>query len=538
MKITIIADVPCWALGHLSQVIVKYNPHHSIDTLFAHPKELEREIIAGGKEIQEKIKLGIEAHDPTVIHFQYWRTAKLLLESMPELFKNRKIILTHHNQKNLLSANWQALGIDQHVCHTKKAKEILQKAGYKSVKIIQHGINLKEFTFTEKLNLTPTIGYCGRVVPWKGLKEIAIACYELGYKLLMMGKIDKPNYWESIPIEARNNIDVGFVNCTDDERVGFYRSLTCYVGNSSDMIEEGTLGFLEALACGIPVVSTPSGEAEDIYNGSNYRQVEFESPEELKMAIEECAKPNELTEQMRREGWESVKHMDERKMAREYSGLYFSVGSSKPLISVIIPTFNRLDNILKILEALKQQNWPLDIIIADDGSTDGTGEAIKKLQSFGIKYIYTGNESDDYGLARARNEAIIEAEGEFILFLDSRLLPSQDCIAQFMRGAWNDYRDTWFFGEKGGNKQTFVENFSFVRRDLLIGKGMFCERINKYGGMSQEIRHRFNDVTFVYMPTAKCVQMISSKLTPEKRQDIIDMKLRLWKMDTISALKR
>ena len=51
--------------------------------------------------------------------------------------------------------------------------------------------------------------------------------------------------------------------------------------------------------------------------------------------------------------------------------------ASSGTISVIVPTFNRLPMLRELLEALHQQEYPsLEILIVDDGSSDGTREAM------------------------------------------------------------------------------------------------------------------------------------------------------------------
>ncbi len=84
-------------------------------------------------------------------------------------------------------------------------------------------------------------------------------------------------------------------------------------------------------------------------------------------------------------------------------------------VSVIIPTFNRRDFLKEALESLFSQTYrDFEIIVVDDGSTDGTGEMIEK-EYRNIKYIYQENR----GPSAARNRGIKEAAGEYITFLDS-----------------------------------------------------------------------------------------------------------------------
>src|SRR4030067_3517077 len=91
--------------------------------------------------------------------------------------------------------------------------------------------------------------------------------------------------------------------------------------------------------------------------------------------------------------------------------------SSQPDVSVIIPTYNRR-NLLEITiqSVLAQTIKNFEIIIVDDGSTDGTRDFVRSIQDKRIIYLYRKNS----GLpAVARNIGILKATGRFIAFLDS-----------------------------------------------------------------------------------------------------------------------
>jgi glycosyltransferase involved in cell wall biosynthesis len=91
-----------------------------------------------------------------------------------------------------------------------------------------------------------------------------------------------------------------------------------------------------------------------------------------------------------------------------------------PLVSVIIPTFNRSSLIKEALDSALSQNYrPMEIVVIDDGSTDNTEQVVASYG--GIKYIRQANS----GPAAARNNGIRASSGELIALLDSddRWLP-------------------------------------------------------------------------------------------------------------------
>lgn len=89
--------------------------------------------------------------------------------------------------------------------------------------------------------------------------------------------------------------------------------------------------------------------------------------------------------------------------------------SENQLISVIIPVFNRRDWIARAIDSVLSQDYaPVEIIVVDDGSTDGTREV---LLSYGgrVRLITQSNR----GVSAARNRGVAEARGGWIAFLDS-----------------------------------------------------------------------------------------------------------------------
>jgi len=88
---------------------------------------------------------------------------------------------------------------------------------------------------------------------------------------------------------------------------------------------------------------------------------------------------------------------------------------NKPLISVIIPVFNGERFIAEAIQSVLNQNYePLEIIVIDDGSTDGTADIVKIFEG-NIRYFYQKNS----GIAVARNAGVTKAKGDFITFIDA-----------------------------------------------------------------------------------------------------------------------
>lgn len=104
----------------------------------------------------------------------------------------------------------------------------------------------------------------------------------------------------------------------------------------------------------------------------------------------------------------------------------------KPIVSVIIPTYNRADFINEAIESVYAQTYrPIECIVVDDGSTDNTKTILEKWtqvsdNEFYFKYLYQCNS----GAQVARNTGIESSTGSFIQFLDSDDLLYSDKLAK------------------------------------------------------------------------------------------------------------
>jgi glycosyltransferase involved in cell wall biosynthesis len=91
--------------------------------------------------------------------------------------------------------------------------------------------------------------------------------------------------------------------------------------------------------------------------------------------------------------------------------------ADKPLISVIIPTYNRADLIERAIASVIQQSYEnLEIIVVDDASQDNTAEVVSRFCDRRVRYVC---HQTNQGGSEARNTGINRSEGQYIAFLDS-----------------------------------------------------------------------------------------------------------------------
>ncbi|HEV8353168.1 MAG TPA: glycosyltransferase [bacterium] len=99
-----------------------------------------------------------------------------------------------------------------------------------------------------------------------------------------------------------------------------------------------------------------------------------------------------------------------------------------PDVSVIIPTYNNRDALARALQSLLGQTMPAEryeIIVLDDGSTDGTQELVEKVDApVRLRYQWQPNR----GRSAARNAAADLAGGAVLLFLDSDIVARADLV--------------------------------------------------------------------------------------------------------------
>ncbi len=99
-------------------------------------------------------------------------------------------------------------------------------------------------------------------------------------------------------------------------------------------------------------------------------------------------------------------------------------------LSVVIPTFDRKERLGRTLAALETQRGDVEggveILVVDDGSTDGTRELLAGLQKEGrLRALSPGRG----GPARARNAGALEAAGEILVFLGDDIVPEPRFLA-------------------------------------------------------------------------------------------------------------
>ena len=114
-------------------------------------------------------------------------------------------------------------------------------------------------------------------------------------------------------------------------------------------------------------------------------------------------------------------------------------------ISVIIATRNQKERLRLVLCGLQCQTFAKDrfeIVIVDDGCTDGTLEMVDEVVGNGLRHVSVLTDAPQVGRNAARNRGLAAAEGELAVFLDGDALPAPHLLQQY----WDGYQ---LHGERG-----------------------------------------------------------------------------------------
>jgi GT2 family glycosyltransferase len=191
-----------------------------------------------------------------------------------------------------------------------------------------------------------------------------------------------------------------------------------------------------------------------------------------------------------------------------------------PALSVVIPTYQRRDSLLRLLASLTSQRFPTDayeVIAVVDGSTDGTAEAARSLA---VPYALSVLEGSNRGRAGACNAGVRAATGDVVVLLDDDMEPAPEFLAAhaqahagagtravvgaapiavspdsppFVRYIADGFRKRLArLGQPGYRvsfRDTYTGNFS-APREVLLAVGGFDEAFRVYGHEDYELALR------------------------------------------------
>ena len=104
-----------------------------------------------------------------------------------------------------------------------------------------------------------------------------------------------------------------------------------------------------------------------------------------------------------------------------------AAAGEKPLVSIIVPVYKVENYIQKCLDSLKAQTYEqIEVLLVDDGSPDASADICEKFAQTDSRFRVMHQENQ--GQAAARNHAVLEANGDWIMFVDSDDYVAPDCV--------------------------------------------------------------------------------------------------------------
>lgn len=516
LKVCVVVDKVDTALDRLAKGMIPFMDNLDYKVIDVHPKRPDPEQLANFER---------EARLADVIDYQYFRTAEMLRERYPWA-KDIPSILVHNNPYSIRESDWN--GYQCVVGNNRTIYNELKNITQSRVEFIHLAVDPYFWQYNENYTYNRSvIMVANRIEGKKGILPVAQACKQIQAKMYLVGNISDMGYFKEV-------IDTGVVefgqNISDEQLKELYYKSGIHVCNSIDNFESGTLPIIEAIFCGVPVLTRKVGHVPDIYSDNNMVVGDYE-PEDVQAIsehLEMMFNDKKKLDELRNEGWFSIKHMNFERRAYSYQKLYREMLGGET-VSVIVPVASKEDVTAKCLEAVTNQTYKnIELIVVDDGDVpqEQVVNKFKTTSNIPISYIKTGGVG--YNLAKARNLGIIKATGEIIVFCDQRIIMEPNAIEEFLK---NLKPKIWLYGTKGVKKD-FVENFSCIYRQDIISMGMFNERVTEYGGMSQEVRSRarLQSVDLKYLESARAEAYGKSPNRWRKKYELMRMKNLLWRM--------
>ena len=173
------------------------------------------------------------------------------------------------------------------------------------------------------------------------------------------------------------------------------------------------------------------------------------------------------------------------------------------MISVIIPLYNKEKNVKRTLESVLAQSYTdFEVVVVDDGSTDGSAYIVKEVMNHDARIRLIGQPNT--GVSATRNRGIREAKNDLVALIDADDFWDRECLAEMVKMT-EDFPKAAIWGVNSsmiinGEERPFnhmpkgfrgyVENFFvtakgdlycsssvMLRREAAIAVGMFDERI-------------------------------------------------------------
>jgi len=326
-KIICVADRPGWAIDKLAKPITEQfdNVDMSYDWI-RESRWLATNYSPKTGNLQYCRETG---NNYDVVHFHMMKTALMGIDNLKKELK--KVITTHtiHGKDFYDKFSDEELSnFDLFICPIKLLGDYFKGRGFNAV-WLPTAIDLKEYNPARMLG-TSNAGYAGRVIGHKRYPIARRACKIAGMKLYGTGYIENGDEFNKDDKGIEKGNDFFWKDFTDQRNMpGWFQNLDIYISISEPFNETGPLPVLEAMASGIPVISTKTGWAED--NCEHEKNIYFvdedtaADPNKLGAVLKRYCDNKELLKRIRDNALELIKGFDikdyNEKLMKLYEGL-------------------------------------------------------------------------------------------------------------------------------------------------------------------------------------------------------------------------
>lgn len=243
------------------------------------------------------------------------------------------------------------------------------------------------------------------------------------YKVFIVGRIEdeRMHYSFCQLVEMygleRNIIQSGVL--PPGEMAGWYQDKSCLL--SVSYLESQGMGIFEAMLAGLkPVAFLASGGLQE-YLPARYLFSDIDA------AVASITAGNPTPEQYVYEGEVLLR---QAQLRLQYPPLWQRDAGDKPLFSILIPTWNRERYLLPaVCSALNQRDAHFEVVVVDDGSTDNSLAVLDRIGDPRLRVIRKAHSNAPH----TRNRAIAEAQGDYVVWLDSDDLLHPNALSHYRR---------------------------------------------------------------------------------------------------------
>ncbi len=321
-----------------------------------------------------------------------------------------------------------------------------------------------------------------RLVPRKGIDCLieAFALMPSATKLVVIGRGVDEERLKNLVKDQKDRVTF-LTSASDQDRDAWLAASDVFAltgRDEGDDVEGFGIVYLEAAAAGLPVVAGRSGGvAEAMVDGVTGTLVDPEQPKEIAQAIAVFLEDPERSRRFGAAGRARVSQ-DFR-----WEDRWAQVEATLPLVSVIIPVFNRPAAFRRCLLALAQQSYrSFEVIVVDDGSEEDVASAVKASSLH--DRIQFHRFASNQGAPKARNTGFDLSQGSLTLFLDADAMLEPQALEQMVRAlrmhpeaafAYGDFylERKRFYGQPFDRaalaRANYIHTTSLLRREAFPG---------------------------------------------------------------------